>query len=343
METLLYLLTLFFFLFAGMGLVKSNIIPMKSVRLIDTSLAVCLYALLFFMGVRTGLIEDFWSQVGSIGGLAASGALLASAGSIAAVVSATIIARRANTRWEKAKTEVTVKSLDGQKVTTAQYGSQYSYKQDSEISENYAGKSFFLHFIEPLKLISLVVSGVIASSFTPLFNWFNDEIANWLLYVLLFLVGAQMIQGSRNMLGILKNPISIVLPFITIIGSFLGGSLLVLFFPLELGESLAVVSGLGWYSLSGVLITNLGDPILGSVAFLSNLFRESIAFITIPLLASYNQKHAAISVAGATSMDITLPILDRSCGADYAALALAHGIVLTILVPFLVPIVYSIP
>jgi uncharacterized membrane protein YbjE (DUF340 family) len=85
----------------------------------------------------------------------------------------------------------------------------------------------------------------------------------------------------------------------------------------------------------------LGDPILGSVAFLSNLFRESIAFLSVPFLASFAQKRAGISVCGATSMDVTLPIVEKNCGPEYVPLSLAHGIILTLIVPFLVPFFYS--
>ncbi|MCF7943275.1 MAG: lysine exporter LysO family protein, partial [Spirochaetia bacterium] len=43
----------------------------------------------------------------------------------------------------------------------------------------------------------------------------------------------------------------------------------------------------------------------------------------------------------ATSMDVTLPMVEKFCGVNYVPLALAHGIILTIIVPIIVPILYA--
>ena len=43
---------------------------------------------------------------------------------------------------------------------------------------------------------------------------------------------------------------------------------------MPLGESTAIASGLGWYSLSGVTIGNLAGAQAGSIAFLSNLLKD---------------------------------------------------------------------
>jgi len=58
-------------------------------------------------------------------------------------------------------------------------------------------------------------------------------------------------------------------------------------------------------------------------------------------LAGFGKQRAAISVCGATSMDVTLPMVEKFCGVDYVPLSLAHGILLTLVVPFLVPILYA--
>jgi uncharacterized membrane protein YbjE (DUF340 family) len=368
METVQYLITLFAFLGGGMLSVKIGIIPMKAGRQVDISLSLCLYVLLFFMGVRTGLIEDLWNQLGTMGGMAVSLALFTSMGSASVVVLAGCFVRKRRSsgrehaennealiaaggrKTRRAAAEKTGKSFSVYMNDQSQKGIESFYNENatglssalsSPSNTESAWKSLWKHLKEPARLIGLVVIGTAAAAATSLFSWFHDAYTNWLLYILLFLVGAQMIQSSRNMLAVMKNPISIMLPLLTVLGTMIGGSLTMLLYPLRMGEALAMASGFGWYSLSGVLIADLGSPVLGSAAFLSNLFRESIAFITIPLFASYNQKHAAISIAGATSMDVTLPIVEHSCGADFAPLSLAHGIVLTIFVPFLVPVLFQ--
>lgn len=102
-----------------------------------------------------------------------------------------------------------------------------------------------------------------------------------------------------------------------------------------------MAAGFGWYTLSGVLITDMGNPVLGSAGFMINLFRETIALIAIPLLGRTRFSLVSIGMAGATSMDVTLPLIERSCGTDYVSLALGHGIILSLLVPLLVPLFYN--
>lgn len=43
----------------------------------------------------------------------------------------------------------------------------------------------------------------------------------------------------------------------------------------SLRDSLMIVSGLGWYSLSGVLVTELAGAKIGTIAFLCNLCGKS--------------------------------------------------------------------
>jgi uncharacterized membrane protein YbjE (DUF340 family) len=69
--------------------------------------------------------------------------------------------------------------------------------------------------------------------------------------------------------------------------------------------------------------------------------REIITLLAAPLFAIYFGKIAPISSGGATSMDTTLPIISKVSGKEYAMVSLFHGIVLTILVPFLVTLVLS--
>jgi len=132
----------------------------------------------------------------------------------------------------------------------------------------------------------------------------------------------------------------ILLPLSTAVGSLLGGLAIGCFFNLSPGESLSLAAGFGWYTLSGVLITDMGNPVLGSAGFMINLFRETIALIAIPLLGRTRFSLVSIGIAGATSMDVTLPLIDRSCGKEYVSLSLSHGIILSFLVPFLVPLFY---
>ncbi|MCG8375720.1 MAG: lysine exporter LysO family protein, partial [Chlorobiales bacterium] len=78
---------------------------------------------------------------------------------------------------------------------------------------------------------------------------------------------------------------------------------------------------------------------LGVIALLSNIFREIITLLAVPLLVKYFGKLAGIATGGATAMDTTLPIIVKFTGKDYGIIAIFSGITLTILVPVLVTMI----
>ena len=309
-SVLWYLLQLFAFLGGGMLLARTPIIPPSSQQAVDRLLSWCLYVLLFSMGLRTGLIEGILEEAASMGMLSVGFGAAAAVGSAAAVA-----------------------------LGTAAFARPSGNTPGSP--ENLQTRTYQAWYLEPLKLVGAAALGFFSALLLPWFSWFEDGFISWLLFLLLALVGIQISLGDTDVLSVLRNPVALLLPLLTIVGSLLGGLLFGAVSSMHPGESLALAAGFGWYSLSGVLIADMGDPMLGSVAFLSNLIRELTACVTIPLLAVMKQPYGAISVGGATSMAVTLPVIEHSCGASYVPLALAHGIVLTLAVPFLVPLFYG--
>ena len=79
---------------------------------------------------------------------------------------------------------------------------------------------------------------------------------------------------------------------------------------------------------------------MGVIALLSNISREIITLLFTPVFARYFGKLAPISSGGATSMDTTLPIITKYIGSDYAIISIFSGVVLTILIPFLITIIF---
>jgi uncharacterized membrane protein YbjE (DUF340 family) len=131
-----------------------------------------------------------------------------------------------------------------------------------------------------------------------------------------------------------------LIPLSVIVGTFLGTMVYSWFDEtLTLRECWAVGSGFGYYSLSSVLIKEIAGESLGVIALLSNIIREIITLLLAPVLSRLFGRYAPISAGGATSMDTTLPIIIRSTGTEYAAVSVFSGLVLTLLVPFLVPLV----
>lgn len=133
------------------------------------------------------------------------------------------------------------------------------------------------------------------------------------------------------------------LPFLTIAGT-LAGSVVADFFLSDrsLTECLAIGSGMGYYSLSSIFITEYKGAEAGTVALLANIMREIITLVAAPLLARYFGKLAPISAGGATSMDTTLPIITSAVGSEFAIVSIYHGFVTDFSVPFMVTLFCSI-
>ena len=94
--------------------------------------------------------------------------------------------------------------------------------------------------------------------------------------------------------------------------------------------------GFGYYSLSSIFISEYYGAELGTIALLSNIFREIITLLGAPVLATIFGRLAPISAGGATSMDTTLPIISQVSGRDMVIVSVFHGFVVDFSVPFLV-------
>ena len=130
------------------------------------------------------------------------------------------------------------------------------------------------------------------------------------LYVLMFSVGISVGANKGVFQKLREHHVKILLiPIGVILGSIFGGVVCSLFLGESLRDSLMIVSGLGWYSLSGVLVTELAGAKIGTIAFLCNLLREIFSFMIIPVVVKYFNGYAAIAPAAATSEDTTLPML----------------------------------
>lgn len=161
------------------------------------------------------------------------------------------------------------------------------------------------------------------------------------LFLLLFFVGMDIGNNNKvfNQLRNMSKKI-LLLPIITILGSLIGGAIASYFISLSLGESIAISSGMGWYSFSAIELSKINAH-LGGVAFLSNVLRELSAILFIPFIAKKIGSYESVATAGATAMDSVLPVINKSNPPDVAIIAFYSGLVITIIVPILVPSVVS--
>lgn len=170
--------------------------------------------------------------------------------------------------------------------------------------------------------------------------------SEYVLYALLFLVGIG-IGSDPELPNIIRSfsPRVLVVPAATIVGTIAFSALTIFLLPHRtLADCLAIGSGMGYYSLSSVLITQLRTPDagiaiaaeLGTIALIANIVRELITLLASPALARLFGPLAPICAGGATTADTTFPIITQTVGSRNAFVAIIHGILVDASVPFLV-------
>lgn len=133
----------------------------------------------------------------------------------------------------------------------------------------------------------------------------------------------------------------LLIPLFVAIGSILGGAISGTLIGFPIMDSAAVAAGFGWYSYTGVVVSNLGGIKLGAIAFLANLFRELVTFVVLPATARYLGGMTSIAPGGATTMDVTLPLIQRVSGEKFVVPALINGMVLSASATVLIPVILN--
>ncbi|MBC8542892.1 MAG: lysine exporter LysO family protein [Clostridia bacterium] len=193
-------------------------------------------------------------------------------------------------------------------------------------------------------IVSLIL-GVVCGQwlFSPDLVSLFGPISEYTLYILMFAVGISVGANKQVFRRLRQYHVKIlIIPAGIVVGTVLAGFLCYLIVDMPLRDCLAVVCGLGWYSLSGVLLTNLAGATLGTMAFFSNLLREILSFLTIPFIAKHLNHYTAIAPAAATSEDTTLPLLMRCTSEDVAVMAVVNGVVCSALVPVILNLLYRV-
>lgn len=169
-----------------------------------------------------------------------------------------------------------------------------------------------------------------------------DTVMSYALILLLVSVGIEVGTNKVVFRKIREYHIKILaIPLGVAVGSISGGLLLGILLGEAPNVSAAISSGFGFYSVSAVILRELGGSKLGTLAFMANLFRELLSFVLVPLAAKYFGRYAAIAPSGSTAMDTTLPAIAKATDHETALMAVITGVVLTALTPVLVPILYQ--
>lgn len=141
-------------------------------------------------------------------------------------------------------------------------------------------------------------------------------------------------QLIKKMMNWKTAGLMVAVPGAVTIGSVLGGMVMGKLLGLAVYDALLISVGMGWYSLSSVVIATMYNTEIGTIAFFTNFLRELSAFIFVPILAKFTSV-ACAAVGGATVMDSTLPVLIKSAGMSVGIIGFISGFILTLIIPFL--------
>lgn len=188
--------------------------------------------------------------------------------------------------------------------------------------------------LDSAKLCSMVIIGFFVGLFSKSTVSLPFGSSTYVLITLIFLVGIQLRNNGISLREVLFNKRGIYTGLIMVATSLLGGVIAAILLNMPIHRGLAISSGLGWYSLSSVVINNAWGPELGSIAFFNDLSREILSLFVIPFFM-FNYRSTAVGIAGATAMDCTLPIIQRAGGIEVVPLAISFGFVTNIAPPIL--------
>lgn len=190
------------------------------------------------------------------------------------------------------------------------------------------------------KILIVLIAGILAGLFIMPDGVYDKTglLMDVGLCLLLFFVGIDL-GGNKDIFRNLKviGFKILIVPAATIIGSLIGGVVCSAIFNLNIFGSLAIASGMSWYTLSAIIITPVSSQ-LGAVAFLTNVFREVLAFVTIPFIAKHIGYLETIGVGAAISMDTGLPMITKNTNQEVAVISFISGVVISLAVTVLVPI-----
>jgi len=283
-------------------LIAGWLLPLRQpsvLRLVNRLLGWMVYIILFFMGISLAFLDNLSSNLLSVFHIALISAL--------AILLCNLLALR---------------------LLEKRLPWQHKHKQE-------ALPSRLRMAFDSLTLCGVVVLGFLAGLTQLAVLRHASTASEYALIFLLFLVGVQLRGSGMTLRQILLNRRGMMVSVVVLLSALVGGAIAAALLGLPLKAGLALASGFGWYSLSGILMTEAFGPVIGSAAFFNDLLRELVAIMLIPGLIA-RHRSSALGLCGATAMDFTLPVLQRAGGNEIVPAAIVHGFVMSLLSPLLI-------
>ena len=201
-----------------------------------------------------------------------------------------------------------------------------------------------LHVWHPVyRSLGLLIVGIAAGVWMPVVK--VDVPINFFLLLMILSVG---VQSAQELLTLSNNRFkhgfatasSLVLffglPVAVIAGTLLFSAAAGLFLRYGWRESMLCAAPLGWQTLGGPMVQELRGVTLGNVAFLTNMFRDVVALVMIPLVSRGRYLLLGVTPGGVSSMDILLPGIMAASGRQSLMYAMWVGASCSFWAPILI-------
>jgi len=293
----------------------------KLLKKIDGVINTALVVLMLTIGMNIGMNESVISNMDSIGLNCFVIALCA----IAFSILFTVIA------------EKTVLPLE--KLRETLLSGNINISSEIEIPKEEENKSSLLIWIMPISIVAGVIIGYFVIPYTLTF--ILDYLLAGSLIILYVSVGISL--GSNRgvfkyirILGFRVIYISIAVLGGSLAGGFVSGSLL----GMELHTSVMSASGMSYYSLTGAYMMQAYGIEAGTYGFVVNVMREFLTVLLLPLLVRISAG-SPIASGAAGNMDTMLVPVTKFVGVELGLVTLITGVILTLTVPFMLPVLYG--
>lgn len=198
-----------------------------------------------------------------------------------------------------------------------------------------SGKKVQVSLAGSAKQIGCVLAGFAAGKLLADVWLPSENLGTYCLMLLVLLVGMQLGSGGVTVRQVLLNRRGVETFVLITLSSMAGGLLFAALMPdVSWSKGLALASGFGWYSLSGIVMTEAYGAVWGSIMLLNDLGREFFALVFIPMLMRRHPS-AAVGAGGATSLDFTLPVIQSAGGLQVVPMAVSFGFLINLAAPFL--------
>lgn len=295
---------------------------------------VALIILVLVMGMRMGSNEEVISNLSTIG----VSAFIMTVVIICCSILAIFLARKV-LRIDKLGRMQDGKSVESLSKTSAASTSSAGGDDEAGESSNSTTIAIIASVVIGMAFGYLVIRNIFAGNMEQFDSIAGMGIKIGLCLLLIF-IGLDLGLDGTVVENFKKVGLRIlVFPAVVIVGTLGGAALCSLFMDMSLKECLAIGAGFGWYSLAPGIIIENGYVTASAVSFLHNVMRELFSIIFIPIVAQKIGYIETTGMPGAAAMDVCLPIVEKATRSDIAVYSFVSGVILSIAVPVLVPLI----